>query len=109
MSWPCPFQFTVQGVANDVGDGVVAAGQIAAVVELVVEHTVEPVGLVREAAHRVGLVAPAVAEPAEVAAFAELRPLIGHLPDHPLRDLVSAAQVPRPEAAEDPPASSGSG
>src|SRR4029077_4582161 len=49
---------------------------------------------------RVGLVAPAVAEPAEVAAFAELRPLIGHLPDHPLLDLVSAAQVPRPEAAD---------
>ena len=65
--------------------------------EPVVEHAVEAVGLVGEAVDGVLLVALAVAEAAEVAALAELGALVGHLPHHPLRDLVLAAQVLRPE------------
>src|SRR5260221_3488212 len=44
---------------------------------------------------RSGQVAGLGPGPSEMAAFAELRPLVGHLPDDPLRDLVPAAQVLR--------------
>ena len=46
---------------------------------------------------RVGLVALGVAQPAEVAALAALRPLVGHLPDQPLDDLVFRPQRLREE------------
>src|SRR5208337_3061770 len=65
------------GIADHVGDGVIVAGDIAPVIEAVVEHAVKPVRLVGEAADGVGLVALLVAETPEVPALAELRPLIG--------------------------------
>ena len=72
-------------IADHVGDRVLVAGDVAALVQPVVQHAVEPVGLVGEAADGIGLVACFVAEPAEMPAFAELWALIGHLPDDPLR------------------------
>ena len=75
-------------IADHVGDRVLVAGQVAALVQPVVQHPEQPVGLVGEAGHRVGLVALGVAQPAEVTAFAALRPLVGHLPDQPLDDLM---------------------
>ena len=84
MSWPCAFQFDGPRVGDHVGDRVFVAGEIATVVEPVVQDAVEPVGLVGEAANGVGQVARLRAGAAEMAALAELRSLIGHLPDHPL-------------------------
>ena len=54
-------------VAGHVGDGVLVAGQVAAVVEAVVQHPVETVHLVGEAPQGVGLVALGLADAAEVA------------------------------------------
>src|SRR5580704_16809756 len=86
-------------IGNHVGDRVLVAGEIAPVVEPVVHDAVEPVRLVGEAADSIGQVAGVGAGAAEMSAFAELRALIGHLPYHPLRDLVPPAKVLWEEAA----------
>src|SRR5208337_397954 len=86
------------GIGDHVGDRVFVAGDIVPVIKPVVEHAIEPVRFVGEAADGVGLVALLVPETSEVPALAELRPLIGHLPEHPLIDLVAGAKVLRIEA-----------
>ena len=86
-------------IADHVGDRVFVTGDVAAPIQPVVQDPVQPVGFVGETRHGIALIAPSVAEPAEMPAFAELRSLVGHLPDDPLRDLVLAAQILRPEAA----------
>ncbi len=45
------------------------------------------------------MVAPGLAQPPEVSALAALWTLVGHLPDHPLGDLIFAARILRPEPA----------
>jgi hypothetical protein len=52
-----------------VGDHVFVAGQIGPVLEAVVQHAIETVRLVREAAHGIGLVAFALAQPTKMSAF----------------------------------------
>src|SRR5262245_37802141 len=71
-------------IGDNVGDRILIAGEIRAVMEPVVEHAIEPVRLVRETGDRIGLIALATVEPAEMAALAELRSLVRHLPHHPL-------------------------
>src|SRR5579863_5974216 len=76
---------------------VYSSPEIAPVVEPVVQHAVEAVGLIGETANRIGLVAFPVAEAPEMAAFAELGSLVGHLPHDPLRDFVFPVKVLGPE------------
>ena len=57
-------------IADHIGDGILVAGQVLAFVQPVVQHAVQPVDLVGEAAHGIGLVALLVAEPAEMPALA---------------------------------------
>src|SRR5215470_3000706 len=84
-------------VGDHVGDGVFVAGEPGAVGQTIVEHAIEAVGLVREAVDGVALVALAVTQATEVAALAELGPLVGHLPHHPLGDLVLGPHLLWPE------------
>ena len=85
-------------IADHVGDRVLVAGQI-----LVLSYSrllSTPYSRFTSSVKRrdgVGLVALGVAQPAEVAALAALGPLVGHLPDQPLGDLVLGAQVLRVE------------
>src|SRR5262249_57822875 len=53
----------------------------------------QAVDLIGEAAHRVGLIALAVSQAAKMATLAAFGPLIGHLPQHPLIDLVATAHI----------------
>jgi hypothetical protein len=55
--------------------------------------------LVVEPAAGIGQVAGALRRAGEVAPFAGLRPLVGHLPHDPLNGFVTAAQIGRQEAA----------
>jgi hypothetical protein len=96
---PLTLPIDCPGIADHVGDGVFVAGEIAAVIEPIVEHAIESVGLVGEATHGVGLVALFVFQAQEMAAFAEFRALVGHLPDHPLVHLMPTPQFRRIEAA----------
>src|SRR5580704_9017416 len=70
-------------IGNHVGNRVFVTGEVGPVVEPVVHHTIEPIGLVSEAAGRIGQVTGVRAGAAEMAAFTEFWALIGHLPYHP--------------------------
>src|SRR6516164_6410135 len=84
-------------VADQAVAGVFVAGEPGSVGETIVEHAVEAVGLVCEPVDGVALVALAVTQATEVAALAELGPLVSHLPDHPLGDLVLGPHLLWPE------------
>src|SRR5215467_11711673 len=84
-------------VGDHVGDGVFVAGEPGAVGQTIVEHAIEAVGLVREAVDGVALVALAVTQATEVAALAELGPLVGHLPHHPLGNFILGPHLLWPE------------
>src|SRR5687767_4499572 len=60
------------GIGDDVGDRVAVAGEVWPVPQPCIEHAIEPVGFVREAADGVRLVAFAIAEPPEMSGLAEL-------------------------------------
>src|SRR4030095_3623958 len=88
------------GIRNHVGNRVLVAREITPIVEPIVEHAVQPIHFVGEATHGVALIALRLAQPTEVAALPGLRSLIGHLPHHPLRDLVLRTRRLWPEFPE---------
>ena len=90
----CAFQFTVHGIGDHVGDRVLVAGQIAAVVKPVVEDAIEPVDLVAEAAHAHRTGRPACRRGEGSGRSSPVfGPWLAICQIDPLRDLVAAAEV----------------
>ena len=87
-------------ITNHVGNRVFAADDVAAVVQLIVQHAHHAIHFIGEARHSVGLIASCIAQAAEVSTLARLRALVGHLPDHPLGHVVFTAQIRRHEAPD---------
>src|ERR1700751_1885863 len=89
------------GIADHVGDRILAGSEIALVEEAEVHDPVDAVGLVVKAAQGVGEIAMAsgLFGAPKMTLLAEFRPLIGQLPADPLRDIVSAAHVLRIKAS----------
>src|SRR5215472_17226578 len=88
-------------IADHVGDRVLAGGKIPLVEQTEVHDPVDAMGLIVEAAQRIGEVAVAsgLLGAPEMALLAELWALIGQLPADPLGNIVSAAHVLRIEAS----------